>query len=199
MEEAIQIRRGWNHGRLQFSLRSLFFVTFVAALCAALVRASPILAVVFVPLVALALVRTMRAAATNSLAEPDHGEAHGLLSTFCQSIVLIFSLIVVFAATMVTAGIASTFLVLGQVARLCPPTYAFLRACIVHGWRLTVAIWKKCDSLASYLQIGRAFCGIRDRAICGTAYFARLNRRLLRQFCFTDGCKNEGLKLLPGE
>lgn len=194
MDEAIQTRRGWNQGGFQFSLRSLFFVTFVAALCSALVRASVMLGIIFVPLFALALVRTMRAVSANSLTEPDHGEARGLFSTFCQSTFLIFSLIVVSVATMFAAGIASTLFVLGQVVRSCPPTYHFFRTCIVRGWRLTLAIWNRCDSLASFLQIGRAFCSVRDRAIWGTEYLARLDRRLLSQFCLTAKCEKRGLQ-----
>ena len=63
MLEAMQTTR--RHGRLQFKLSSLLFVTFATALCLALFRASTVLGVIFIPLAAIALVRTMRAVAAS--------------------------------------------------------------------------------------------------------------------------------------
>ena len=179
MEESLQARRS-NRRRFQFSITSLMFITFVVAICAALMEMSAVLAAILLPIVAIALFRTTRVVAAASDVESEF--APGLFGTFCQSVILIFSLIVVSICTTVTGAFACCVVLLRHFIQLIPPVYSSLCRCLVRAWQLMVVTWRICDSTFSYLRIDRAFRGTCDIAITLTTKLAGLDRRLLSRF-----------------
>ena len=185
MAEFLETRPG-RRRKCQFTVRSLIFITFVTAICAAMIAASAALAVILIPVVAMALFRTMRVVTTES--QGKQHLARGLFGTFCQSVFLILSLIVVSVATAAVGTIACTVVLFGQFIRLIPPTSLLLRNCLVLVWWLTVFSGKTCQPIVSYLTV-IPFRWTCDHAIALTTNLAGLDRRLLSRFCFPAGIR----------
>ena len=122
----------WSPGTCQFSLQSMVFVTFVTAVCAATIGVSAALAAIFVPVIAIAAVRTLRRVAATRLHERCW--ATGYCATYCQSIGLIISLTAVSCATIAAGVLAVTLVFLRHSPLLLP----VIVGCLATGWRLIV-------------------------------------------------------------
>jgi hypothetical protein len=169
-----------------FSLKGLMFLTFVVAVSAALIGASAVLAVLLLPFIVAALVRTARVRRQINIVEKQHPAQRGLFATFCQSLILIMSLVIVSSIAVFVACCAGLLILLGVVARFCQPAIAFLRGGAARVWPLVLRVWRRVVLLASHVSFGAIFLWVRDRAVNGALLLISVSRILLRRCWYPE-------------
>jgi hypothetical protein len=162
------------------------FLTFIVAVCAALIGASGVLAVLLLPFIVAALVRTARVRRQIDIVEQQHAAQRGLFATFCQSLILIVSLVIVSSIAFFVACCAGLLILLGMVARFCQPAIAFLRGVAARVWPLVLRVWRRVALLASHVSFGAIFMWVRDRAVNGTLLLISASRILLRRCWYPE-------------
>jgi hypothetical protein len=169
-----------------FSLKSLMFLTFVVAVSAALIGASGVLAVLLLPFIVAALVRTARIRRQIVIVEQQHPAQGGLFATFCQSLILFMSLVIVSSIAFFVACCAGLLILLGVVARFCQPAITFLRGVVARVWPLVLSVWRRVVLLASHLSFGAIFLWVRERTVNGTVLLVSASRILLRRCWYPE-------------
>jgi hypothetical protein len=164
-----------------FSLKGLMFVTFVVAVSSALVGISVVLAVVLLPLIAMALVRTARVSRRYATVEAQDGRHPGLTATFFQSLALVICLLMVSCAAFFAGWIAAALIVLGAAGQLCRRAVPVLRRFTTRLWLIAARGWRETERVR--VKFGPLFCWIRARAIDGAMLLASASR-LLFQRCW---------------
>ncbi len=182
MNDAVQSNATMALGRWQFQLRGLMFLTFVAALCAAVIRISVELGIVVFPLVAAALYRTIRVAKRDTAARSQDKAAGGLFTTFCRSLGIVLSMIVVSAVTLALGCLAVTLVILELAGRACSPPITLVCRCCFRGWRFGISVWNMLRSVASRLRIRQAFGWSRASLFKATVVIGQSDRRLFQRF-----------------
>jgi hypothetical protein len=167
--------------RWTFSLKSLMFLTFVVAVCSALVGAAPAAAVVVVPLIAAALVRTMRVRQRMAAVKHESSRRRGLFATFCQSLALIVFLLVVLAAAFLSACSAGLLIALGVASRLSQPPMIVLRRVTVRTWQAATRFWNSVRLRTRGVKLASVFAKSRSYAIRGTVLLLSASRLLVRR------------------
>jgi hypothetical protein len=167
--------------RRQFSLRSLFFVTTVVCLCAVLVGVSPPMGIFDLPLALAALIGTIK---TTAIADGHRrqGFRYGLFASFCRSLVIVLSLVVVLTSLLTAAGATSSIFVLAWLARAVSPLISAVRFSLHCICRFAIGIWQRVRAAVARREFRRAFSWARSRSMVGTAWLARMSRRLWRSY-----------------
>jgi hypothetical protein len=164
----------------QFSLKSLLFVTTVVAICAALVYIALPLAVLAIPFVAAALVRTMFVTSRQD-AKDTHGPRPTLFATFCFSIFLIVATIMMSLAATALAGIAASLFALAIVRRVLSRVVTLIRPVAVRLWQLMIAVWKSRKELIARLESVAILDSLQLWSVAATLSLVSASRRLFRQ------------------
>lgn len=167
--------------RRQFSLRTLFFVTTVVCLCAASFQASPLFAMAFVPIVAAALVGTLRAVAAANL-ESATAARRGLFATFCQSLAIVLSFLVVALGTLTAAAAVGSLYLLSAMVRAAAPLVPAVRKIARAVRRFVVAIWQRVQPAIAQFNLSAALRGARAKAVTATNTLAATGLRLWRRY-----------------
>ena len=192
MSEMTSTNRGLAR-RWQFNLATLMFATFVVALCATLMRISPALAVVALPLVFAALVRTIRARRQSAAAAEDQSHTSvGLFRTFWRSVGVVLSLILIsFVAASVTS-LAVALVLVDVAARVCRPVIVALWSSCVFLYMKARAGWNWLRPRLPELSVKATFEWARGQAVTNAAQLVRANRRLLARFWYPEAARSAG-------
>ena len=176
--------------RCQYNLATLMFATFVVALCATLIRISPAVGVMALPLVAAALVRTMRARRRSRATENPNQPAAGLFGTFCTSTGIVFSLILMSFVAASVACVALALVVVGVTVRVCwPAVIAITVVCVFLCERMRAA-WHWLRPRLPTLSAKTTFVWARGHAVTRAAQSVRANRRLLARFWYPEAARS---------
>jgi hypothetical protein len=135
-----------------------------------LVGLSVILAVITVPFLAVALIRTLRISQT--AADDAHAKTIrcGLIATFCRSLLLIVTLLAVALATAAFASLAAALMVLNMMTRMCKPIVRMLQPLLTRAWTILIAAAQHVISIASYSNLDRLLNWTSAHALLGTRY-----------------------------
>jgi hypothetical protein len=168
----------------KFSLKGLMFLTFVVAVCSALVGASPVLAIIVVPLIAAALIRMIRVNQRIAGTTNDRTHRRGLFTSFCRSLALILCLLVVFTTASFAACVVGLLIALGAAARLCRPLVAIVRRYATIAWRVASSVWRSVRRRTHGVEVSHLFGLVRSHAVRGTALLIAACRVLIRHFWY---------------
>jgi hypothetical protein len=162
----------------QYSLKSLMFVTTLVAVCAALVQIALPLAVITIPLIAAALVRTMLMTSRRSASD---GARPRLIATFCYSVCLLVVTILMCLAAASLAGIAAALIATTIVRCVFTSAGTLVRPIVTRAWLLLLAVWNHRAEIVSRLRPGAILDWLQLWSVVGTLYLLSLSRRLFRQ------------------
>jgi hypothetical protein len=175
---AMELRRYPNW---QFSLKSLMFVTTLVAICAALVQIALPLAVVIIPLIGAAWIRTVLVVARPNVDIPQNGPPK-LVATFCYSLWLIVAMIFLCLATIALAGIAAVLIATTIASRVFKTCGKLVRPVAKRAGQLALAMWYARREMYSRFKPGAVLDWLRFWAVAGTLALVTASRRLLRQY-----------------
>ena len=165
-----------------YSLKSLMFVSFVVAICSAIIGVSVVLATVCLPFILGAFVRTMRIHGKTTAGE----QSPGLFVTFCRSLTIEFCLIAVSAIAFMVAGCAGVLIILGIVRRLLRLVAVLLSVIVRHLSHISTKVWHHVRSPAVHATIAEVFFIIRELAITTTRSLFSASRTLWRRWWFPE-------------
>lgn len=165
----------------QYSLRSLMFVTMVVAVCAAIVRMSPLCALFFVPVLAAGLLRTVRI--QMSMAGPQATPAPRLFVVFCQSVGLIVSFLLVSLTAVAAAGAVAVYLVIVLAGHIVRAAHKVYWPTVKLAARTVQAIWRRRGQWGAHRAPGRIDRRLAARSVAGMLWLFALSRQLFRQCC----------------
>jgi hypothetical protein len=166
-----------------YSLKSLMFLSFVVAICSAIIGISIVLAAVCLPFIVAALVRTMRIRGRTTAGK----QPSGMFATFCRSLAIVFCLIVVSAIAFVVACGAAVLILLGVVRHLLRPVAVLLRASVRHLSHISIIVWNHLGSPLLHAKIAKDFLMTRNLAITTTRALFSVYRKLWRR-CWYPEC-----------
>ena len=170
-------RRKWS-----YSLKSLMFLSFIVAICSAIIGVSLVLAAVCLPFIAGALIRTIRIHGRTTVAEPPPR----LFATFCHSLAIVVCLVAVSAIAFVVACCAGMLIMLGIVGHLCRPVAALMSVCVRHVLHISMNVWHHLRSPAVHAKIAEVFLMIRDLAVAATRSLISICRTLWRRWWYPE-------------
>jgi hypothetical protein len=171
----------------QFSLKSLMFLMFIVAVCAGTISISPPLAVLVVPFVAVAAVRTALCHSRVAPEEPMPSRTSGLLATFVQSLLLLMALSIMSFATLAAVGLATALIAATLAVRVVTAVGIKLRALAPQARRCAWALWRGLRSVVRQIRPYQILSWFRARAVIVTAELYVASRRLLRQCWCAEG------------
>jgi hypothetical protein len=165
-----------------YSLKSLMFLSFVVAICSAIIGVSVVLAAVCVPFIVGALVRTMRIHGQTTTSE----QPPGLFATFGRSLAIVFCLIAVSAIAVMVACCAGVLIMLGIVRHLLRPAAVLLSVSIRQLSYVSINIWHHLGSPIVQAKVVEAFYMIRGLTITTTLSLFSACRTLWRRWWYPE-------------
>ena len=171
-----------SHRKWTFSLKSLMFLTSIVAVCSALIGVSAVLAVLCLPLIAAALVRTVRASTRTGGGD----QRRGLLATFCDSLVIVLCLIGASVTAFMAACCALALIVLCIAVRVCKPIAAVLSVGAKYLSQSMIQIWQYLKSPSFHAKSADAFDLVRAAAVTATVSRFSTCRALLRRWWYPE-------------
>ncbi|MEX2317263.1 MAG: hypothetical protein WD669_08935 [Pirellulales bacterium] len=168
--------------RWQFSLRGLMFVTAVVCFWSALVHASLVLAIIVMPLLLAALVRTVRIAGSRQTEMRPRTWRHGLFGTFCTSLQLVAALIAVSGGVAAAGFLIIGLLLLGFAVRLCAPLGRFLWRVAMDVSRFSALLWKRVQPNLARVEPRAVIPWAIALAVAGTRRLVETAERLIKSW-----------------
>lgn len=157
------------------------FVTMVVAVCAALVHISAVLAVMLVPLIAAALVRTVRVVTREETARHAGRAAPGLFATFCQSVAILIAMIAVGITAVSFAGITGLLIAVMVVIHVFRAARVVYRPVTNRIGFVLRSLAEQCRAIVSRIKPVAILRWLQLQAVTGTLWLFRVCRRLFRQ------------------